>query len=71
MIVLQKLQERKSSFEKSKYLDNNSKEEWKNVLTLSCTSDERKFVDDNNEILINHKLPWLSDRVSAKFHDAS
>ena len=64
MIFLQKLQERKCSFEKSKYTDDNSKEEWKNVLTLSCmSSDESGFDDDNNEILINHKLPWLSDRV--------
>ena len=27
------------------------------------SSDESGFDDDNNEILINHKLPWLSDKV--------
>ena len=27
------------------------------------SSDESDFDDDNNEILVNHKIPWLSQEV--------
>lgn len=34
------------------------------VLILEyMSSDESGFDDDNNKVLIKHKLPWLSDRV--------
>lgn len=43
-IVPQKLQERKYTLEKGKFTDETSKEEWKNVLTLSCMSSDESVL---------------------------
>lgn len=65
---MQKLQERKSTLKKATFecdSDANRKE-WDKILTLELmSSDESDVADDGKEILLTHKLPWLSDRVNS------
>ena len=40
------------------------KEKWKDVLNISLmSSDESEVEEDGTEVLVNHRLPWLTDVV--------
>ena len=40
------------------------KEKWKDVLNISfISSDESEVEEDGTEVLVNHRLPWLTDVV--------
>jgi len=53
-----------ATFERAKFDDPAMKEKWKDVLNISLTSsDESEVEEDGTEVLVNHRLPWLTDVV--------
>ena len=40
------------------------KEKWKDVLNITLmSSDESEIEEDGTDVIVNHKLPWLTDVV--------
>ena len=62
---LQKLVERSKAFEKAKFRSDEEKEKWSKVIALEFMSSEESGQEGEEEVLINHPLPWISSTVKA------
>ena len=47
---------------KGKY-KNEEKEEWMKLMTIDLMSSEESGMDDHEEVIIVHPLPWLSEKI--------
>jgi hypothetical protein len=61
---LQKLKERKAMLLKGHFQDgNHSIEQWKSVMSLGIMSSDESEIEDGEEVLLVHPLPFLSSAV--------
>jgi len=60
-----KLHDRKVLLSKASFTSESARKEWEDVLTVELMSSKESNVGDNGkEILIVHRIPWLSDIVA-------
>ncbi len=49
--------------DKGTYKNDAEKDEWLKVMTVELMSSEESDYDNNEEVIVVHPLPWLSDKV--------
>lgn len=49
---------------KGKYKSDSEKEEWLKIMTVDIMSSEESDVDGDEDVIVIHPLPWLSDKVA-------
>lgn len=49
---------------KGKYRSDVEKEEWLKIMTVDIMSSEESEVDEEEDVIVIHPLPWLSHKVA-------
>lgn len=65
--ILQKMAERTSALKKMKFKKPSDSDLWQKVLVSDLMSSEESGMDEEDEVLKVHSLPWRSSKVTKMF----
>ena len=64
---LKKLEERKAAFHRLKFTTEKDRDTWIDAMKLDLISSEESEMDDGEEVLTLHPIPWRSEKVDQMF----